>query len=103
MKGMHIKLDSWHPHHDSEVCKQAPYGLNGDLVEDNLRFEAEEALVQINRTPSKGGASENGEPMMVRAAQCWLNDLQVLKILIRYTDSRYNICAPIKYVQPCIS
>ena len=76
---MHITLDSWCPHWDSEGWKQDPDGLYIDMSEYNLVGEAEEALSQITGMPSKGDAAENGEPKTVRAAQRWFSDLQVLK------------------------
>ena len=68
---MHLNLDSWSPHQDSEGWKQDPYVLESDLLEDNLGGEAEEDLVQITGSPSKGGASEKYELKTVRAAQRW--------------------------------
>ena len=55
-------------------------------MEDNLVGKAEEVLVQITGLLSKGYAAENGEPKMVRAAQRWSYDLQVIEILMRGND-----------------
>ena len=75
LRGIHITLDSWRPHRDSEGWKQDPDGLYSDMSGNNLGGEAEEALVQITGIPSKGGAAEKGEPKMVRSAQHWFSDL----------------------------
>ena len=41
MKFMHLNLEYWYPHRDSEVWKQDAYGLDGDLVVENFGGEAE--------------------------------------------------------------
>ena len=41
LKGMHLTLDSWQQHRDSEGWKWDPYVLYIDLLEDNLGGEAE--------------------------------------------------------------
>ena len=51
--------------------------MEGDLEEENLRGEAEEALVQIYGKLIKEAALEKGEPKTVRSAKHWLYDLQV--------------------------
>ena len=71
---MNLTLDYWRPHQDPEVWKHDPDGLYGDISEDNLVGEAEEALGQINGSPSKGDAAEKGEPKTARAAQHWFSD-----------------------------
>ena len=91
---MHLTLDYWRPHQDSEGCKQDPDGLDSDLSGDNLGGEAEEYLGQINASPSKGDATEKVEPKTVRAAQRWFYDLQVLE---RLTRDKYP---PLKSMHP---
>ena len=59
---MHLALEYWLPNQDPERFKEDPYGLDSDISEDNLGGEAEEYLVQITVIPSKGYATEKGEP-----------------------------------------
>ena len=40
LKGMNLALESCHSHQDPEGWEQDPYGLGGDLVDDNLVGEA---------------------------------------------------------------
>ena len=91
---MHLALDSWCPYWDSEVWKRGSDGLDSDLSEDNLGGEAEEYLGRITGSPSKGDASEKGEPKTARAAQRWFSDLLVLK---RSTGDNYT---PLQLVRP---
>ena len=79
MKVMHLTLGYWHPQRDLEGWKQDPDGLDGDLSDENLGGESEEALGQINGTSRNGSASVKGEPKTFRASQGWLYDLQVLE------------------------
>ena len=60
-------MEYWHSHWDPEGRKQDPYGMGIDISEDNLGCETEEALVQMNGAPSKGAATQKGEPNTVRA------------------------------------
>ena len=83
---MHISLDSWCPHQYPEECKQGPYGLDGDMLDDHFKGEAEEALGWINGIYRKGDSSEKGEHMTVGATERWLYGLQVLKKLTRDKD-----------------
>ena len=55
---MHLTLDSWCPHRDSEGWKQKPDGLDSDLSEDNVGGDTEEALGQITGSTIKEGAAE---------------------------------------------
>ena len=48
---MNLTLDYWRPHQDPEVWKHDPDGLYGDISEDNLVGEAEEALGQVTGNP----------------------------------------------------
>ena len=54
--------------------------------EDNLVGKFKEDLGQVNGTPRKGVAVEKGEPKTVRAAQCWLYDLKLIKKFARDKD-----------------
>ena len=56
------------------------------MSENNLGGEAKEALGKMTGTPSKGVATEKGEPKTVRAAQHFFSDLQVLEKLMRDKD-----------------
>ena len=67
LKVMHLTLESWIQHWDSEVWKQEPDVLDSYMLEDNFGGEAEEYLVQITGSPSKGDAAEKGEPNTVRS------------------------------------
>ena len=58
LKRMHLTLDSWCTHRYPGIWKQDSDELGSDLSEDKLGGEGEEALVQMNRTPSKGDATE---------------------------------------------
>ena len=57
MKVMHLTLDSWSPHQDPEGWKQDSYGMDGDLADENLGGEVEEALGQIVGASRKASAS----------------------------------------------
>ena len=94
---MHLALDSWIPHHDSEGWRQdLGAGLKGNVTGYNLVGETEEALIKINGMPSKGSALKKGELKMVRAAQHWLTDLQVLNLLTRDKNPTLTMCAPLE-------
>ena len=54
MKVMSLTLDSWRPNRYPEGWKQDPGGMGGDMLDNILGGEAEEALGQINGTSRKG-------------------------------------------------
>ena len=71
MKVMHLTLDSWRPHWDSEGRKKDPDGLDSDLSEDNLGDDVEEDLIQITGSSSKGDAAEKGGRMARQDVGPW--------------------------------
>ena len=59
--------------------------------------EAKEALGKFTVSTSTGDATEKGEHKMVREAQCWFSDLQVLEKLTRDNDTKLQPVCTLKY------